>query len=233
MEVQIGAAKVSKYATAESGDTIEMIERPHGGISAVLVDGQRSGRSAKIISNIVARKAISLLGEGVRDGAVARATHDYLRTHRRGQVTAELQIVSVDLVTRSLVISRNTHCPAYLATAEECRALDQPSEPIGIHTSTKPVIVEVPLKPFTYVVLITDGMLLAAQRDNGGFDLAANVCQRVGEGTDAQSLADDLLDAALHAESGRPRDDLSVMTLVVLPIEEPHRVRRLWARFPI
>jgi serine phosphatase RsbU (regulator of sigma subunit) len=233
MEVQIGAAKVSKYATAESGDTIEMIERPHGGVSAVLVDGQRSGRSAKIISNIVARKAISLLGEGVRDGAVARATHDYLRTHRRGQVTAELQIASVDLATRSLVISRNTHCPAYLATADACRTLDQPSEPIGIHTSTKPVIVEVPLVPFTHVVLITDGMLLAAQRDQGGFDLAASICQTVGEGIDAQSLADRLLEAALCAENGRPRDDLSVMTLVVLPTEEPHRVRRLWARFPI
>ena len=69
MQIQLGAAKVAKYATRESGDTLEVIERPHGGISAVLVDGQRSGRNAKIISNIVARKAISLLGEGVRDGA--------------------------------------------------------------------------------------------------------------------------------------------------------------------
>lgn len=76
MEVQLGAAKVAKYAAGESGDSIELIERPLGGVSAVLVDGQRSGRSAKIISNIVARKAVSLLGEGVRDGAVARAAHD-------------------------------------------------------------------------------------------------------------------------------------------------------------
>jgi serine phosphatase RsbU (regulator of sigma subunit) len=233
MEVQIGAAKVSKYATAESGDTIEMIERPHGGVSVVLVDGQRSGRSAKIISNIVARKAISLLGEGVRDGAVARAAHDYLRTHRRGQVTAELQMASVDLVTRTLVISRNTRCPAYLITEGTCRALDQASEPIGIHSSTKPVILEVPLAPFTYVVIITDGMLLAAQQSDGGFELAATVCQTVAEGIDAQSLADRLLEAALRAEKGRPRDDLSILTLAVLPTKEPHRVRRLWARLPI
>ncbi len=118
MEVQIGAAKVPKYASRESGDSLEIIERPHGGISAVLVDGQRSGRSAKIIANIVARKAISLLGEGVRDGAVARASHDYLRTHRSGQVSAELQIVSVDLVTRTLVLSRNSACPALLVQGD-------------------------------------------------------------------------------------------------------------------
>src|SRR5665811_1505220 len=99
MELQIGVAKVSKYASRESGDTVEVIERPGGGLSLVLVDGQRTGRSAKIISNIVARKAISLLGEGVRDGAVARAAHDYLQTHRNGQVSADLQLISVDLQT--------------------------------------------------------------------------------------------------------------------------------------
>jgi hypothetical protein len=66
VEVQVAVAKVAKYATSESGDTVEMTERPHGGLSFVMVDGQRSGRSAKAISNLVARKAISLLAEGVR-----------------------------------------------------------------------------------------------------------------------------------------------------------------------
>jgi hypothetical protein len=31
LELQVGVAKVGKYATPESGDTLEMIERPHGG----------------------------------------------------------------------------------------------------------------------------------------------------------------------------------------------------------
>ncbi len=69
MEVQFAVAKIGKYATSESGDTLEMIERPHGGLSFVLVDGQRSGKSAKAISNLVARKAIQLLSEGARGGA--------------------------------------------------------------------------------------------------------------------------------------------------------------------
>ena len=40
MEVQVAAAKVGKYASHESGDSLEMIERPRGGLSLVLVDGQ-------------------------------------------------------------------------------------------------------------------------------------------------------------------------------------------------
>ncbi len=47
LEVEVAVAKVSKYAVSESGDSVELIERPHGGLSLVVVDGQRSGKSAK------------------------------------------------------------------------------------------------------------------------------------------------------------------------------------------
>src|SRR5687767_10983855 len=112
MYAEFAVAKIGKYATSESGDTVEMVERPHGGMSFVVADGQRSGRSAKAISNIVTRKVIALLGEGARDGVAARAAHDYLFAMRGGKVRADLQILSVDLDTRTLVISRNTDCAA-------------------------------------------------------------------------------------------------------------------------
>ena len=233
MEVQIGAAKVAKYATRESGDTLEIIERPHGGISAVLVDGQRSGLSAKIISNIVARKAISLLGEGVRDGAVARATHDYLRTHRRGQVSAELQVVSVDLATNSVVISRNTQSPAVISQGGQLRFFDAPSQPIGIYANTKPVILELPLQADTYVAVFTDGLTVAEDMAGHAVDPGLMVRRAAEKRRPAQELADDLLASALAAEQGRPRDDISVLVLAVLPNEIPGRIRRLSASFPV
>ncbi len=66
VEVRIAVSKVRKYATSESGDTVEIVERPNGGLSVVLADGQSSGKGAKAISNLVVRKVISLLAEGVR-----------------------------------------------------------------------------------------------------------------------------------------------------------------------
>ena len=77
VEAQVSVAKVAKYATSESGDSLGMVERPGGGLSFVLADGQRSGRPAKAIASVVTRKAIALLAEGVRDGAAARAATDY------------------------------------------------------------------------------------------------------------------------------------------------------------
>ena len=132
MEVQFAVAKIGKYATSESGDTLEMIERPHGGLSFVLVDGQRSGKSAKAISNLVARKAIQLLSEGVRDGAAARAAHDYLYTYRAGKVSATLNMLSADMETKTFVISRNNESPVIVYTEQQgLFLLDEPSRCVG------------------------------------------------------------------------------------------------------
>lgn len=109
LQLDVAVAKLSKYAVRESGDTVEVTERPHGGISVVLADGHGSGRNAKTMSNLVAKKAINLLADGIRDGAAARAVHDFLLAYRHGQVSAEMAIISADLHAKSIVVSRNTH----------------------------------------------------------------------------------------------------------------------------
>jgi len=233
MEVVVAVAKVSKWATHESGDTLEMVERPRGGISFVLVDGQRSGRAAKAVSNLVARKAIAELAEGVRDGAAARAAHDYLHAYKGGKVSATLNIVSVDLGTRTLVLSRNNPCPVILVTPEgEVRLLDEPSSPVGVYPWTKPVITEVDLREGTTVVVYTDGLLHAGEHRGEPMDLPAVVRGMVEEGWDARRMADELLRRALELERGRPRDDISVLVLQVTP-DEDGEVRSLSVRMPI
>ena len=236
LNVEIAVAKAAKYAVHESGDSVEVIERPRGGLSVVMADGQRSGRSAKAISNIAVRKAMSLLSEGVRDGAVARAAHDYLRTQRRGQVSAELTIVSVDLETRTLVISRNSQCPVLLNEGDTWRALDDPSETVGIRERTRPVIVELPLAAGQTAIAFTDGVLHAGERRERCIDplqIAQNLgCQPV---CSAQRLADGLLAAALEADDGRPGDDVTIVVVQVterLDDSEPE-VRRMTVSFPV
>jgi serine phosphatase RsbU (regulator of sigma subunit) len=234
MEIQVAVAKVGKWATSESGDTLEMIERPHGGLSFVLVDGQRSGRSAKAISNLVARKAISLLAEGVRDGAAARAAHDYLFTYKGGKVSATLNIVSVDLISNTLVLSRNSHCPTIVVTPSgELQMLNEPSQPVGVRRSTKPQIAELPLVAGTVIVIYTDGLGAAGVRSNCTLDVPAAVREMMSEGeTSTQQLADGLLQRALALDEGRPHDDISVLVLRVLE-REGDGVRRLSVQLPI
>ncbi len=235
LNVSVAAAKVAKYATSESGDTLELIERPMGGLSLVLADGQRSGKAAKSISNIVARKAIALLAEGVRDGAVARAAHDYLRAMRGGKVSATLNIVSVDLATETIVISRNSHCPTVVSQSGQLALLDQPSKPVGIHTWTKPWITELPLIAGTFVVSYTDGVMHAGGQGSTRVDVPALLEQWVGEKQGAaQTLADAILSQAVELDRGRPADDISVVVVCVqAAADDTDGVRRLSAGFPV
>ena len=234
MEIEVAVAKVGKWATSESGDTLEMIERPHGGFSFVLVDGQRSGRAAKAISNLVARKTISELAEGVRDGAAARAAHDYLYTHRSGKVSATLNILSVDLVSRTLVLSRNNRCPTVVITSDGgLQLLDEPSEPVGVQRGTKPRITEMQLVAGTVIVVYTDGLEAAGARSSQVFDVPATIREIAADGNpSAQQLADQLLHKALALDEGRPRDDISILVLRVLD-RISNGVRRLALRVPL
>ena len=234
MELQVAAAKVSKYAVRESGDTLEMVERPHGGLSFVLVDGMHTGRGAKAVSNLVARKAVALLAEGVRDGAAARAAHDYLYTNHDGKVSAELHIVSIDLVSKTIVVSRNSHCPVILGQGCQIRLLNEPSEAIGVHRRMKPVITELALEPHTTLVVFTDGVLDAGVRYGQTFEVARFVEDKVcDENFGAQALADAILAHAVELDRGRPGDDTSVLVARVVPRVGNDEARRLAVRFPI
>ncbi len=235
MDVQFAVAKVSKYASRESGDTLEMIERPHGGISLVLADGQRSGKSAKAISNVVARKAIQLLAEGVRDGAAARAAHDYLYTYRGGKVSSTLNILSADSRSKTFVISRNNDAPVIVYTkARGLFLLDEMSRSVGVHQVTKPVITELPIEVGTVIVVFTDGLRHAGSLSGStNYDPVRAMEQLIAdEETSPRVIADTLLAEALAMDNGRPRDDISVLVASVLP-QNGNNVRRLDVRLPL
>ena len=228
LELQVAVAKVSKYAVSESGDTVEVIERPHGGLSLVMVDGQRSGKSAKAISNIVARKAVSLLADGVRDGAAARAAHDYLRTMRGGQVSATLNIVSVDLVTRTIVISRNSHCPAIVVhgtEARNCSSWTSPARPLASTPGPGRSSPSCPSTQDLHVIVFTDGMLSAGERYGQRLDALSFVRDRspTVHGRLRPLSGRRLLARAVELERGRPGDDI---TVVVISVRSEATIRR-------
>jgi serine phosphatase RsbU (regulator of sigma subunit) len=233
MEVLIAVAKVKKYATPSSGDTVEVVERPNGGVSVVLADGQSSGRGAKSISTLVVRKVISLLAEGVRDGAAARAASDYLFTERKGKVSSTLNILSVDKQTSTLVITRNNPVPVLLAQHDKITLLSDESLPVGLYRETRPMISEISLEPGLTAIVYSDGLVHAGSRDGQYLDIVTCVQSWLeDEDPSPQSIADELLRNAVRLDQGRPVDDISVVVLRVSSWMGDS-VRRMTVRLPL
>ncbi len=233
MEVQIAVAKTNKYASPESGDTLEAIERPNGGLSVVLADGQTSGRGAKAVSMMVVRKVISLLADGVRDGAAARAASDALYTERKGQVISTLNIASVDLHSDTIVLTRNNPAPIFVARGDQTDCLADESVPLGTSRDVRPVITEFPLEAGLTVVIYTDGLVHAGKRKGQPMDVCEMIRSLIEEqDPPPQELADELLAYAVRLDDGRPADDISVLVLKVVA-HAGDDVRRMNIRLPI
>jgi serine phosphatase RsbU (regulator of sigma subunit) len=233
MEVQIAVAKINKYAISESGDTLEVVERPNGGLSVVLADGQTSGRGAKAVSMMVVRKVIGLLAEGVRDGAAARAASDALFTDKQGKVSCTLNIASVDLHTNTIVLSRNNPSSMAICRGGEVDCVSTESITLGTTRDTKPVITEMDIEPGLTVVMWTDGLTHAGKRRGQPMEVCTVIQSMLDEqDPGSQAIADELLAHAVSLDEGRPADDISVVVLKVTQ-RLGDQVRRMSVRLPI
>ena len=233
MEVQIAVAKINKYASSESGDTLEAVERPNGGLSVVLADGQTSGSGAKAVSMMVVRKVISLLAEGVRDGAAARAASDALFTDKKGKVISTLNIASVDLRSGTIVLTCNNPSPVFVSRGDKTDCINTGSIPLGTSRDVRPVITEIEIELGLTIVIYTDGLTHAGDRRGRAMDGCEVIRSLLEEQDPApQELADSLLAYAVKLDDNRPTDDISVLVLKVVP-RTGDEVRRMGIRLPI
>jgi serine phosphatase RsbU (regulator of sigma subunit) len=234
LTIELGIAKINKYASRESGDTAEVVERPGGGFSVVLVDGQGSGAAAKALSMLLTAKAVSLLKEGVRDGAVARAVHDTLLAYRRGKVSASLDILSADLMHRNLVLTRNGTTPVIVQSKTDVFTVPANEGPIGIYPFTRPSVMQFPLEQGLQIWLMTDGIVTAGRKWGAPPLELPNVATKCSvQADDIQSQARLLLDRAIEADRGRPSDDMCVVTMRTVASVQEIGMRTLRMTFPL
>ncbi len=236
LELQIAIAKTNKYASRESGDTVEIVERPLGGFAAVMCDGQGSGGAAKILSNMVVGQAIGLLKDGARLEMVAPLVHDYLYAYRGGKVTASLVILAADLQSGEIGISRSSDCPVLLLNRDGVTLLDdEAAAGLGINRTVKPQFVSLPLEAGMYVVAYTDGVMHAGEKYDHMVSVPPIIATAAQQpGADAQSVAEHLLQVAIGRDRHRPADDMSVVALHMAEVEDTKGplVRRIIGRVP-
>ncbi len=233
MEIQIAVSKINKQTSVESGDTLEVVERPSGGISIVLADGRSSGKEAKSISSMVVHKVINLLGEGIRDGLAARTVSDQLFSDHNGTFTAFLSILSVDLQTRTVMVTSNNPVPVFISHRDRVECVPGESTPIGGKRNIVPAITQLQLEEGITIVMVTDGLAKAGEVMGIPIDICT-LLESLMEDQEptSQSIADTILSEAIRLDQSQPQDDMSVVVLRVLSGNDD-QIRRMTVRVPV
>ncbi len=232
-QLRVGISKINRYASRDSGDTVEVVERPSGGLSVVVADAQGTGLAAKLLSNLVTSKAVALLKEGARETAVHEAAHDHLYHYKGGRVSCTLATISVDTRQRCCSLTLNSPAPAYLLLDGEIVSVEDQTPPLGITPGLSPQHVSVPLEPGVWMVVVTDGVSAAGSRTGQQVDLGAEISRHLQTATEPAALARCVLDDAVRRDQGRPADDMTVVVLGVVGDDVPNEHRTMEVRVPL
>lgn len=233
MDIQIAVSKINKQVALESGDTLEAIERPSGGISVVLSDGRGSGLEHKKISSLVVHKVLSLIGEGSRDGVAAKAVSDFLFENYNGTKTAYLSILSVDMQTQTITIGSNNPVPVFVSQKDRVDCIGGNANSIGSKPNVTPSITQLPLEEGITVIMYTDGIANAGSSQGIPIDVCT-LLESMLEDQDpsAQSIADTILAEAIRLDQSQPQDDMSIVVLRISGGKHD-RVRRMMICLPV
>lgn len=219
MEVKIGLAKTQKFAANHCGDACNFVERPRGGVSAILAEGQGSSLAAAQTSRWVVNRAIALLSEGGQDETAVTAVHEELYDMRDKKASCMLTLLSADRESETMMICRNSASPVIVWTEDYETVYDEDTSAIGVHRHIKPFVYELPFSPGMIVVSYTDGIGHAGKKRTGReADLEKILgIVRANKAEDAGFIATSILEYALSLDNEQPSDD---MTVVVMGLAE-------------
>lgn len=233
MEIKIAIEKIDKDIAGLTGDTVEVIERPNGGISIVLADGQIDHRSSKMVSSIVTNRVLGSISKGLRDGASIRAAAQSIYAEFQGKVQANLNIISVDLQTNTIIVSRNNPIPAFVIHEERVDCLSGDIEPIGAHQEVNPSIIELPIRSEMSVVVFSDGVYNAGSQTKMVMDICGTIEAFIEEQEPTEKeIAEFLLSRAIRLDNGQPADDMSIIVLQVTS-RPSDSIRRMHISMPL
>jgi len=152
------------------------------------------------------------------------------------KVSCTLTVVSADLESETIVISRNSNCPTIVVTPDYETVYDEDVEPIGVHRHMKPRMYELPLTPGMIVVSYTDGIAHAGRKRSGRPADFERIMDYIRKNTadDVDFIARSILEYALALDDNKAADD---MTVVVLGVAEGRegapKIEELKAIYPV
>lgn len=232
MELQAAISKANRYSSTEQGDKVEIIERPRGGVSIIMAEGKLSGQRSRTIAMKAVHSIMSLLSNGLHDGAASRIVLSNIIEEHKGKARVSLHIISCDLESQSIVITKNNTTP--VVTVFDGWADYLPFDgTIDADPCDCPSVYQFEIEEGRDFILVSDGIVQAGAQNEHPLDLRLLVESLFEDDEPSvQVIADTILNQAINQDLGRPRDDMTVTVLRISPTPSSN-IRREFVQFPI
>ena len=214
--MEISWAACPRWATLESADLVDAVEQLGGRWAIFLVDVQGSGRGGRRLASALAREARELLAAGISAETTVRAVHEHLHELRQARVGASVHICEIDPRAESATIVGlgGLAIATCGAGGWAVEALNGPAA--GFEQSADVETQRCRFTTDSQIILANDGV--AHRADD--FRTLLNTWQPDGTCTAARQL----LNLAMQRDSGRPRSDMAVASIIRTGREPDARV---------
>ncbi|MCX7780143.1 MAG: stage II sporulation protein E [Negativicutes bacterium] len=216
--VQTGFAAAAKQGGEVSGDTCSVVTLEQGKIVMMLSDGMGSGSSAAGESLAAVSFLERLMAAGFSVDAAVKTVNSLLLLRMPEESFATVDMVVLDAFSGEAEFLKIGSAPSFVKRVREVTVVRAANLPIGIMSQIEIQPIRLTLVPGDMIVMVSDGVSEAAQRGVDRDNWVANFLRRQSSCV-PQELADRLLKQALELSGGKARDDMTVLTALV--VERP------------
>lgn len=213
----VGSASVCAGERAEHdeaavcGDACSTKRCEGGRLLMMLCDGMGHGEAAHRQSEKTLELLLLLLEAGYTRRQAITAVNGIMLGAQEDERFSTVDLADVDLWTGEVILEKLGACASWVVRGNHLKKIEGSSLPLGIMEEAAPTAAQYRLHSGDILILMSDGVADA-------FDSEEDLRHALSESLyiQPQRMADALLRNALLAGGGTPRDDMSVMVLLLI-----------------
>lgn len=207
---------------AVCGDTCVAKRCEGGRLLMVLCDGMGHGENAHVQSEKTLELLMLLLEAGyTRRQAITAVNGIMLNAGGDEECFTTVDLCDVDLWNGAVICEKLGACPTWVVRGDHLKKVEASSLPLGILEEAMPCHAEYTLHSGDILLMMSDGVTDAFRDEE---ELRHAIVESIF--IQPQRMADALLRNALLASGDRPRDDMSVMVMLMLNRQQLSPSRR-------
>ncbi|MGE5654333.1 MAG: stage II sporulation protein E [Bacillota bacterium] len=206
--------QIPKEDNVVSGDSFTSLELKNGQFAMVLSDGMGNGPRANNESQTTVSMMEQMLAAGFDQETAIRTINSVLVLRSTEETFATVDLSMVNLHSGEAEFLKIGAAPSFIKHGGVVRTVKSSTLPIGILSNVEMESSKYQLEPGDFVIMVTDGVL-DGQTDYGKKEEWIVKLLRTTQASDAQQLADELMNRARGIIGGRALDDMTILVAQV------------------